>query len=217
MKLCEKLDHLPTNDPMYVSVTGASKHYHSEGYVIRFFKSDSSSWVANFQPGATDLNQYFEYPTIRRVIVIAGGSGYIMSTESTEPIITFGDYINEILQLEDNSFIGCGNCELIHFNETGIIWKSPRISWDDIKDLSIAGNIITGLSYDPLDSNIPWKPFTLNLENYNITGGSYRLYMDKNGYPVRRANYIKIIFWLILFATAITSFYYSDIFKSLFP
>ena len=50
VKQYELLDGLPPYGPMYISVTtDDSEPYASEGYVLRLFKSDGTSWVANFR------------------------------------------------------------------------------------------------------------------------------------------------------------------------
>ena len=51
--------------------------------------------------------------------------------------------------------------------------ENSRISWDGIKDVDLKENIITGLAYDPTDSNLEWKPFKVDVEKRKVEGGSY--------------------------------------------
>ena len=54
----EILDGLPTYGPMYVPVSEDGEPFYSEGFVVRFYKSDGSEWVANFKPGWPFLAGY---------------------------------------------------------------------------------------------------------------------------------------------------------------
>jgi len=99
-KRYEILDSLPVYGPMYIPVTDDDEPFFSEGLPIRFFKSDGTDWVANFKPGLTGLNKIYDFPLLDRVIVIAGGLGYIMTCENEKPLGTFGLTITEIFQTE---------------------------------------------------------------------------------------------------------------------
>ena len=61
-------------------------------------------------------------------------------------------------------------------NPSGEIWNSERISWDGIKDLKLDIYTLSGLSYDPMNKNKPWVPFSLNLKTKKLKGGSYQQY-----------------------------------------
>ena len=50
-KQYEILEALPTYGPMYIPVTENDEAFYSEGFPVRFYKSDGTNWVANFKPG----------------------------------------------------------------------------------------------------------------------------------------------------------------------
>ncbi len=166
---------------MYIPITEDAEPYFSEGFPIRFFKSDGTSWVVNFKPGLTNLNQVFDFPHHDRIIVFAGGLGYIMSPNNEKPIGFVGLTINEIFQTENGSLICPDDTSiLIIDNQIGQLWQSERISWDGFKELTLVGDIISGLSYDPTNSNKPWTAFTLDIKTKEIIGGSYRESNNRN-------------------------------------
>jgi len=186
MKLCEELKHLPTYGPMYVSVTEDRSDYFSEGYAIRFFKSDGSDWVGNFKPGWTDLYKVYPYENLGRVVVIAGGLVYIISPESTQPIETFGITMREIIESKKYGLIGSDDTSIFIFDYNGLRWHSPRISWDGIRNLHLSGAHLSGQSYNPMnDTNSfdEWIDFSINLDSHNISDGSYRLDFTDDGSP----------------------------------
>jgi hypothetical protein len=185
----EILEGLPTYGPMYIPVSEDGEQFYNEGFVVRFFKSDGTNWVGNFKTGATDFSTAFELTNSDKIVVIAKGQGYIMTPEQTKPIETFGYAISEILQTKDNTFVAADNTDLEIINPDGTIWRSARISWDGIKDLTLQNNIVSGLSFDPMNDADEWIEFSINVDTKEIDGGSYRRYYDDNG------NYKKKPFW----------------------
>jgi len=182
-KRFEILDGLPPYGPMYVSVSSDEEPFYSEGYVVKFNKTDGNDWVANFKPGWTDYYNVFDFPELDSIIVIAGGQGYIMTPDSEKPKSTFGLTIKDIIQKEDGSLICSDNIHILTLdNKTGEFWKSDRISWDGIKDLKLIDNILSGRSYDPTNSIKPWAEFTLDLDTKKIIGGSFQDFIDKNAH-----------------------------------
>jgi hypothetical protein len=177
----EVLDGLPPYGPMYIPVSEDGEQFYSEGLVIRFFKSDGTDWVANFEPGWTDLSLVVDYPDRNRIVVIAKGQGYIMTPDQEKPIDTFGINIKEAIQTTENNIILISDTDVQLMNSDGTIWQSERISWDGIKDLKFQDNVLTGLSYDPTNSNNAWVPFSIDFATMQITGGSYRNYLTGMG------------------------------------
>jgi hypothetical protein len=183
-KQYESLDGLPPYGPMYVSVTAESDEpFFSEGFVLRLFKSDGTSWVANFRPGWTKYSKVFDFPTHRTVVVIAGGQGYIMSPDDEKPKHTFGLTLTDVLQTDNGSLVCANNTDIIFLdNSTGQLWRSERISWDGIKEMKISGDILYGKSYDPTNSIQEWSDFSINLTTKEITGGTWRDFLKQNSH-----------------------------------
>jgi hypothetical protein len=174
MKTYEILSSLPPYGPLYIPVTEDGEPFYSEGFVIRFFKSDGTNWVANFKPGWTELNRVFDFQDHKILIVIAGGLGYIMTTENEKPLTTFGLTISEIIQAENGSLV-CADGVSVHYldNVTGDIWESEPISWDGIREIKLVGDLLIGETYDPTNSVKEWSEFSINLKTKEIIGGSY--------------------------------------------
>lgn len=181
IKRYEILDSLPTYGPMYIPVSDNDELFYSEGFPVRFYKSDGSNWVANFKPGWTGLNKVFDFIEHDKIIVIAGGLGYIMTPEKEKPLSTFGLTINEIFQTDNGSLVCADGISIfILDNLTGNLWKSVRISWDGFQNLELNDNIISGQSFDPTNSIKEWANFSLNIKTKELTGGSYREFTKSN-------------------------------------
>ncbi len=180
-KRFEILEGLPPYGPMYIPITIDDEPFVSEGYVVRFFKSDGTDWVANFKPGWTDYYGIFDYPDHDSTIVIAGGLGYIMSTENETPKSSFGLTIKHVIQRKDGSLICADDTHILLLdNQSGDFWESDRISWDGIRDLKLDENIVTGQSYDPTNSIKPWADFFFDLDTKEINGGSFQETLKNN-------------------------------------
>jgi hypothetical protein len=175
------LKGLPPYGPMYIPISEDEEPFYSEGYIVKFKKSDGVEWVANFRPGWTNYNNIFDFPEHNIIVVFAGGQGYIMNPEEQKPKMTFGLTIKDVIQIEDKSLICSDGIHiLILDNKTGEIWKSDRISWDGIKDLKLVDNKISGQTYDPTNSNQHWSDFEIDLETKEISGGSFQEFLDRN-------------------------------------
>ncbi len=180
-KRFEILEGLPPYGPMYIPITTDNGPFFSEGYVVRFFKSDGTDWVANFKPGWTNYYDIFDYPDHDTTIVIAGGLGYVMSTENETPKSSFGITINNVIQRNDGSLICADDTHILLLDyQSGDFWESDRISWDGIRDLKLDENIVKGQSYDPTNSIKPWADFSIDLNTKEIHGGSFQETLKNN-------------------------------------
>ena len=170
-KRYEILDGLPAYGPMYISISEDGEFFSYEGFVIRFHKNDGTNWIANFKSGSTAYTGVFELPGTDKILIVAHGIGYIMTPEEQKPLNIFGFSIQDVLLTNDGRFVCIDNSDIEIVNSDGSVWRTERISWDGVKDVTLQDNIVTGLCYDPMDNN--WIAFTFNLDTKEISGGSY--------------------------------------------
>ena len=104
-KRFEILDALPAYGPMHVSISGNELPFYGAGFPVRFYKTDGTAWAANFEPGWTDLNAVLESEKSQDILVIAGGSCYVMPPDNTIPTKVFGvNYSNLLKQAGEELF-----------------------------------------------------------------------------------------------------------------
>lgn len=175
----EILESLPTYGPMYIPVAENDEPYYSEGFVVKFFKSDGTEWVANFKPGCTGFNAVYEFGIEDNILIIAGGTCYLMNPEDQKSQSVFGVGYVSVIKALDGRLILQELTDLTIFEVNGEHWHTERISWDRIKDLKLEGSLVTGLSFDPINDRSQWIEFIVDLENRNVKGGSYRQYEFK--------------------------------------
>jgi hypothetical protein len=176
----EILESLPTYGPMYIPVTGDDEPYYSQGFAVRFYRDDKSDWAANFKPGWTGLNGIYELDNPQKLLVIAGGTCYVMNPNDTKPFSVFGVGYENVIKTNDGRLVLHDLTDITVIESNGDHWDSDRISWDGLKDLRLEGNLVTGLSYDPMNDADEWIEFNYNIDTKEMTGGIIKRY-DKKG------------------------------------
>src|SRR5262249_15698895 len=147
-----------------------NKAFSSEGLKVQFFPDGDTSWVANLNTDRTSLTA-FHYLQQPNVLVIAGGLAYIIDTSAKTIIATIGyGHYTELLADSDGTIIMANPTNITTITPDASVWDSNRISFDGIKDLSLLGDIVSGVCFDPTDKTTPWKPFTLNIKTQEISG-----------------------------------------------
>lgn len=172
-KRYEILASLPVYGTMYIPITFNGIPSYSEGFPVRFYKTDGTEWVANFQEGWTKLKQIVALEDTSNVLVIAGGICYLMDPDITEPIQVFGAGCCNIFKADNHRLVLQDNSCLTIVEPDGEHWSTERISWDDLTDITVKDNIVSGFAYDPLNKFKEWVEFSYNLDTKILTGGSY--------------------------------------------
>ena len=151
-------------------VSVGSQPNYSEGTLIRFYKSNGESFVANF-PNKSKLEAEV-YSLKEKLLILISGFAFVVNSETDDEIVCIGRGVEHLLKYKDCYVLGTFT-HIIFLKQDGEIFTSKRISWDGLKDLKIDNNVLTGLAYDPTNSNQPWSPFILNLVTKEIQGGTY--------------------------------------------
>jgi hypothetical protein len=161
----------PYGDPAQpFSSSGMGKH--SEGLVVRFRQADGSTWTGNFQGGVGQAETVVSHPNGREVIVIAAGTAYIVDASARRLLRHFGGDIEFAERPPDSSSLIFGNGLWFEcLTSEGPGWRTRRISWDGMRNIAfIGGDQLIGEACD-LDDG--WHPFSVDLRNGEVTGGSY--------------------------------------------
>lgn len=178
-KRYEILNALPIYGPMYVSVTDNGDPFYSEGFPVRFYKTDGTDWVANFQPGWTELKQIIEFEKTQNLLVVACGTCYLMNPNDTKPIEVFGVGYSGIFKASNDRLILQDQVDLTIIEPDGTHWNTERISWDGLVEIKVDNHFVTGLAYNPMHDADEWVEFKYDLNAKNLTGGSYYSFDSK--------------------------------------
>ena len=174
------LSSLPAYGPMYIPVSESGEPFYSEGFPVRFYKSDGTNWVANFKTGCTELAEIYELKDTSNLLVVAYGQSYIMNPEETKPISAFGGGYVKAFTVQDRRILLQDDTGLTIIEADGKYWHSDRISWDGLEISRVDGNLVTGVAFDPMYDADEWVEFTYNLDSKVLIGGSYGREVKKN-------------------------------------
>lgn len=155
--------------PRLFSDTGSTVY--REGYVIRFLTGAKGEWVGNFQRGLCSFDQTVALSDKQHVLVIAGGTAYVVDPATKSVVESFGGQIESCTPTPDASgFVLSDSTDIELINGCGRVWRSRRLAWDGLRVLQVTLSDILGEARHFDDS---WHPFRVKLSNGQATGGAY--------------------------------------------
>lgn len=168
------LPGLPPYGPPAQSFSDTGHGIHSEGLVVEFFPGEDRSWVGNFHRGLSKCDQVLTHLDRRHLIVVSGGTAYVVDPNEQTVVETFGadiEYCTEVADLDVLVF-GNGVCFEFVFNN-GSRTQTDRISWDGMRNIIVHGARLEGDAYDPMQDS--WIAFEVDILEGTIKGGSYKV------------------------------------------
>jgi hypothetical protein len=169
-----ELPGLPPYGPpaQYFSDTGFGKH--SEGFVVEFYPGEDRSWVGNFHRGMSKCDQVLPHVDNRHLIVVSGGSAYIVDPSAKAVVDTFGADIGYCALADESNILIFGNGLQFDFVfENGCRTRTKRISWDGMRNVILDRRKLRGDAYDPMQDT--WIAFEVNILEGSVKGGSYNI------------------------------------------
>ncbi|WP_156162860.1 hypothetical protein [Bradyrhizobium sp. LTSP857] len=180
----EILPGLPPYGPMAISFTQYGEREHREGLVVRFYPRMSEPWVGNFLGSMTACTGVFEHPNKSDFIVVVQGAGCIVDPEHRVVRDHFASDIKEIFPLPSIGSIAFRRLtNFIALKADNSKWDSPRISWDDFRNIEVHDCSLVGEAYTPIGD--AWVPFQLDLLTGDCHNGIYAQDMAR-AVPVQR-------------------------------
>ncbi len=143
----------------------------TEGLVVKFFPSTGASWVGNFIDGECGISTVIDHPNGKSVIAISGGLGYIVDPEHQTLLGSIAGCIWHVTKYQgENLLIFGDNCGFEAIGESGIVWKTRRIAWDEMRNIRLIGSTIYGEARELDDS---WTPFEVDAKTGQLLKGSW--------------------------------------------
>ncbi len=113
------------------------------------------------------------HPNKHEIVVVAGGTAYIVDPDTQKVIQSFGGDLHFAAHILALGAVIVGNglwFECVPAQGAG--WRTRRISWEGMRSVRLADDTyLRGEAYSSLDDG--WHPFTVNLVNGEVQGGSY--------------------------------------------
>lgn len=135
-----------------------------EGVVVEF-RSEAGSWIGNFAPGEFHLDLVAVHPNGRDAVVVSRGNVFVVDVAAgTAECVDETVAALEVSEPPGWVFDSCG-LSLFRLGPDGIMWRTPRISWDGFEALEVRGDEVVGLCWDISDS---WLPFRVCLRTGDV-------------------------------------------------
>jgi hypothetical protein len=144
--------------------------------VVEFFPDSEHCWIGNFQKGVMGVDGMFELE--RSLLVIANGSGYLIEPLSGKCYFELKTDIQHVLSLEPSGLLISNGIWIDRLDATELVWRTQRISWDEMRSLHVVGDKLIGEASEPTAQGDEWKQFSVDLETGAVSDGTYTGPMD---------------------------------------
>ena len=138
------------------------------GLWLKVKARSGKTWIGVFSRGYNvppAFSRVLGSPLPDRVCVIADGNGYIVDVENPEvwEQIPVMPVLGVRPAVEANLLIFADFTRLAAYGQTGLVWKSQTLCWDDLKISGVTSNTIEGTGYDPTNRAAPEMRFVVEL------------------------------------------------------
>jgi len=142
-----------------------------EGLVVEFAGASGTTWVGNFQPGLGGLDDVRWHPNRQQVLVASAGALWCVDPD-TRVGEEIAPAVFSIWQLESGDLlIDNQGLVFVRLGASGVVWRTPRISWDGFQNVRLESAQLAGEAWLPVEDR--WLPFSIDLESGRVDGGSY--------------------------------------------
>lgn len=153
---------------MAVNISEDGEPFYSEGFVVRFFKADGTSWTANFN--GCNQSGVFELTGTENLLLLTCGKVFIMDVEQTEPVDVFGDDISSYMKFLDDGRLLLYDWRGIYIVESNGKYQYVDLILDDLEVNDVKGDIVyctdSGGYYTP--DGMASSSFTYNLSTNEL-------------------------------------------------
>ena len=167
-----RLPGLPASGPMARTIPPGWGHGVREGVVVEFRPADGSAWVGNFEPGLGGMDDVLSHPNGSDVLVAASGQLWRVNSTRQEAV-RLAPAVFGMWKLTDPPRVLVNNqdLEFLCIGRDGLMWATARISWDGFRNLRLDAVTLEGEAWSPHRER--WLPFSVNLADGTVVGGSY--------------------------------------------
>ncbi len=138
------------------------------GLWLKVKARSGKAWVGVFAFGYNSppaISRVLSSPDTDKVCVVSKGSAYVVNVEQPEaweeiPILP----VLEIRPLPEHKLLVLSDfTRLGAYGNSGLVWQSPRVCWDELKITKITGETIEGTGCDPANSLKQEMQFAVDL------------------------------------------------------
>lgn len=144
----------------------------SEGMVVEFVDANGGQWIGKFGREWSTFDGVYPQLGDDFVVIIASGAGYVIDAARRSLVHRFEQCVHWACYVKSiDALIVSNGFGFEAFNKGGTVWRTPRISWDGMRNIVQDGDHASGEAYSPIDR--AWHPFEIDLQTGGFEGGSY--------------------------------------------
>lgn len=169
---------LPADGGQVFYHPGASTTHGKDGILLRFRPNNRRDWIGCFAFGHSSysLTKVLSSPNSDCALAVSKGAAYWVNAASPEHCQTLDFFpVLGVRVLSDQGVVLLsGFTTLGLLGSDGNLWRSPRLCWDELQIREIIGNVVSGIGYDPTNSETWESEWSLDLKSRSVL---------KTGYP----------------------------------
>jgi hypothetical protein len=171
---CELLIETPTIGLPHYYYPGASLRGGRDGVLVEVRPEHNQPWLGTFAFGEIIRNGFtgiFTTPDPQRFCVVSHGQGYFVKalTPTEWEQIRVVPIIDVRCVRAQGIIVFANFTELIAYNQTGVKWRTKRLTWDDLKITEVTDTYLRGEFWDMRTEKT--ESFTVDLATGTHEGG----------------------------------------------
>ena len=151
---CTQLDEMPgIASPAHYYYPGATTKGGNDGILVRVRPERGELWLGTFAFGKIapkGVSGIFTTPDPKKFCVVAGGEGYFVSANA--PLAWEAVQATPILDIRpipaQTIIVFAEFTRLVAYGASGLMWKTKRVSWDNLKITEVTDAFIRGEFFD---------------------------------------------------------------------
>jgi hypothetical protein len=129
----------------------------ADGIILGVRPAEGEPWIGIFEsydygvPPAVAPRQVIGWPDERSLCFVGGGGACVVRTDDPERTFEVDCWpICDVLAMPDQDLVVFSDfISLIAYGPAGVLWRTRRLAWDDLKIVRAEGDTLTVSGYDP--------------------------------------------------------------------
>lgn len=171
----EVIKDYDSSDLITYSYPGALENKWVEGVMLEIYPKNREPWIGCFSGGSISpnaINFCCTHPDRISICVVAKGEGYLVNVDDPKKFgeIPLNPIMGVVIAKEQEILVFHDFTKFVAVSKDGIIWKTPSLSWDGIKNIEVKNGTVCADVWDaPNDKNISVE---IDVETGSYQGGS---------------------------------------------
>lgn len=145
----------PGSSPLYFPRPKARPEH--DGIWLTLHPAIGTPWTGVFALGYAPppaISRVLSTPDPGRICVISSGAAYVVKADEPEVWETLDLMpVLEARPIPEHSLLVLSDfTRLIALGRNQVVWRSPRVCWDDLRILNVSNEVIEGVGWDPVNS-----------------------------------------------------------------